>query len=262
MTSVLIAGGLRGMGLGVARAFAGMPNVNIGLQHERSTPTSEVQSAVDSVRRLMRGQGRVVPLAADLTDSADVTNVVSGIVAEFGKIEVCVAAPSLPAICALEETTDAMWAAVIADHLSSAFLLTRSVLVPMRQQSFGRIIHVASTDGVVGRPHYAAVSAAKHGVIGLTRSVAVEVAHENVTANVVCPGLSEGPLLESLVAQRMRLTGETAADARETVIGELSPSMRLVTDAEIGEACMFLSLPSARATNGVVLTLDGGATVQ
>jgi 3-hydroxybutyrate dehydrogenase len=266
MTSILIAHGTRGVGLGIARAFAAMPNVNITLHHSEDVPAVEVANALDTVRRVMKSSGRALSAPADMTSSSSVDALVAETQRNFsGRLDVVVCNTSSavePNLTLAEKITDAEWNAVLQRHLTATFYLSRAALPAMRERHFGRIMNVVTTDALTGRVQAAAFAAAKHGVIGLTKSMALEVAHEGVTVNAVCPGLVAGSDLDARVAARVNVTGETAEEAQAELVQEHMPTGRLVDLDEIGAACVFLALPTSKSINGTVLTLDAGFSVQ
>jgi 3-hydroxybutyrate dehydrogenase len=259
MTSVVVTHGVRGVGLAVARAFAAMPNANIILHHRHDDPAADVTNAVDTVRRGMKGNGRVLSAAADVTSSSGAESLVEEAGKAFGRLDVMVSnAAFTPRLCMAEKVSDADWAATLQENLTATFFLSRAAIPGMRDRSFGRLINLVSTDALHGSDVAAAYAASKHGVIGLTKSLALELAVTGVTANCICPGLIEGPELQARVAFRQTLTGEDEAEARQAIIEETMPTMRLVDVDEVGAACIYLALPSSKSVTGSVLTLDGG----
>lgn len=263
MTSILITNAVRGVGLGVARAFAAMPNANITLQHSPTEPEAVVTAAVDAVRRTMKGNGRVLGAAGDVGSSSGAASLVAEVNKSFGRVDVLVTYPMYRRLAMLEKTTDEDWHATIGANLTSTFFLNREVVPGMRERGCGRIINVTSTDAVVGHDVAAAFSAAKHGVIGLTKSMALELAPTGITANVVCPGLvTDSEELQQLIEFRRALTGEDAEEARQAIVEDRLPTQRLVDADDVGATCVFLALPSSKSINGHVMMVDGGHTAR
>lgn len=266
MTSVLITHATTGVGLAIARAFAAMPNANITLHHDAAVEASQVSSAVDTVRRLMKGSGRVLSMEACLRSQDTVNGLVNKVQADFGgRLDVCVSTEllSVPRFKVLPVDATALdaWDAQVSAPLRSSFLLTAAALKPMKAQAFGRIIHLAGPGSTTGRAHAAAQATVRHGLHGLIQSAALEVGHEGVTVNGLSVGLTPGSdELEALIAHRMELTGETREEAQQAVVEEMSPALRLVEPDEIGAACLFLALPTSRSLNGAMVPLDGGFT--
>jgi 3-hydroxybutyrate dehydrogenase len=262
MTSVIVTNGVKGIGLAVARAFAAMPNANIILHPRPDAGSDDVATAVDTVRRTMKGNGRVLSTAADLSGSSGAEALVEEAGKSFGRIDVMVANSSHMQLSMLEKVTDADWAETLQTNLTSTFFLNRAVVPGMRERGFGRIINLVTTEALNGSDVAAAYAASKHGVVGMTKSMALELAVTGITANCVCPGLVEGPELQKRIAFRMELTGEDEAEARQAVIEETMPTMRLVDPDEVGAACLYLALPSSKSVTGSVLTLDGGLSAR
>uniref|UniRef100_A0A7S1M230 3-oxoacyl-[acyl-carrier-protein] reductase n=1 Tax=Neobodo designis TaxID=312471 RepID=A0A7S1M230_NEODS len=262
MTSVVVTNGVRGVGLAVARAFAAMPNANILLHHRHDEPANDVAGAVDTVRRVMKGNGRVLSAPADVGTSTGAESLVTEAGKAFGRLDVMVSNASHMQLSMVEKVTDADWADTIHTNLTSTFFVNRAVVPGMRERGFGRIINLVSVEALCGSDVAAAFAASKHGVVGLTKSMALELAVTGVTANCVCPGLVEGPELQRRIEFRMSLTGEEEAEARQAVIEETMPTMRLVDVDEVGAACIYLALPSSKSVTGTVLTLDGGMSAR
>ncbi len=151
---------------------------------------------------------------------------------------------------------------VLAVNLSAAFHATKAVMPAMLARGFGRVVNIASALGLVGAPHKPAYVATKHGLIGLTRSVALEVAQGGVTCNVVCPGMVMTPIIEMQVADQARVTGLPPAEVVQEVFLENQPIRRPVKAEEIAAAVVFLCSEAAAGITGTVLSVDGGYTAR
>ncbi len=152
------------------------------------------------------------------------------------------------------------WEALIAICLSSAFYTSAAALPHMKGQDWGRIINVASAQGKVASPFKSAYNAAKHGVIGFTKSVALEYAETGVTANCICPGYVNTPLVQGQVAGQAKAHGMSEEDVIRNVILAVQPNKRFVEPEEIGDMAVYLSSDSARSITGAALSVDGGWT--
>jgi NAD(P)-dependent dehydrogenase (short-subunit alcohol dehydrogenase family) len=158
---------------------------------------------------------------------------------------------------ALSATDDALWHSMVAVNLTGTFLCMRECLPDMLQAGFGRIVNIASTAGLTGYPYVSAYCAAKHGVIGLTRAVALETARRNVTVNAVCPGYTDTDLVRGAVANISAKTGRSEQDARAKLISH-NPQGRLVTPEEVADTVRWLCLRSSGSVTGQSIAVAGG----
>jgi anthraniloyl-CoA monooxygenase len=146
---------------------------------------------------------------------------------------------------------------MIATNLTGTFLCTRAALPMLLAAPAGRVVNVASTAGLVGYPYVAAYCAAKHGVVGLTRALALELARTSVTVNAVCPGYTDTGLVDEAIGNIVRSTGRSAAEARAAIVGR-NPQARLVTPDEVASAVAWLCLPESRSVTGQAIAVAGG----
>lgn len=200
---------------------------------------------------------RALAVALDVTDSAAVEAAVATVAAELGPVSVLVnnagVAPSLK----FGETTDELWERTLAVNLTGAFYCARAALPTMLAAGWGRIINVASTAGRVGYPYNAAYVASKHGLLGLTRALALEVARKGVTVNAVCPGFVETEIARAGIANLVARTGRSPEDARRS-LESMSPQGRFMSPDEVAAMVVYLAGDAARGVNGQSLVMDGG----
>jgi NAD(P)-dependent dehydrogenase (short-subunit alcohol dehydrogenase family) len=237
---VVVTGGGSGIGLAIAR-----------LLHERGF----------HVTVCGRGEARLaqtgMPYAVlDVRDRSSIERALETI----GGCDIFIAnagsAQTAPAL----KTRDDVWDAMIATNLTSVFLCAQAAVPAMVDKGWGRFIAIASTASVKGYAYSAAYSAAKHGVLGWVRSLAIELAQTGVTANAVCPGFTDTPLIENAVTALEERTGR----AREDVLSQFvkgNPMKRLVDPGEVAEAVAWLCSPGAAAVNGQAIMIDGGETI-
>ncbi|MEP6815074.1 MAG: SDR family NAD(P)-dependent oxidoreductase [Marmoricola sp.] len=209
---------------------------------------------LERVAASLRGESLVVP--TDVTDPAVLDAAFARVEQEWGPVEVLVVNAGAGASSLLAETSDEEWQRMLDLNLTAPFRCVRRVLPAMTEAGFGRIVVVASVAGKHGAPRIAAYTASKHGVLGLVRSGAAEVARTGVTLNAVCPGYVDTPMTDDSITQIAGRTGKSEGDAR-VLLARQQPIGRLVTPAEVASAVMLCV--ENGAINGQGINVDGGA---
>ena len=245
----LVTGAGSGIGRAIALALAGA-GYAVTLAGRRAEPLEAVAGEIDADRSL-------IVAGFDVTDAASVEAGVARAVERFGDIAVLVncagEAPSAP----FERTDRAMWDRALGVNLTGAFLTTQAALPSLRRAGNGRIINIASTAGLTGYAYVTAYCAAKHGLVGLTRALAIELAKTDVTVNAVCPGFTDTPLLEGAVETITAKTGRSAEEARAG-LARTNPQGRLVTPEQVADTVVWLAGPGASAVTGQAIVVAGG----
>jgi NAD(P)-dependent dehydrogenase (short-subunit alcohol dehydrogenase family) len=235
---VLVTGGGSGIGLAVARAFAG----------------AGYETAVAG-----RGEARLkaTGLPFFVMDVTDAASVEAGVAAFAPDIFIANAggARTAPAM----KMAPALWDEMIALNLTSVFLCARAAIPPMTQRGFGRFIAIASTAGLRGYAYAGAYAAAKHGVVGWIRSLALEIAKTGVTANALCPSYTDTPMIDDAAAAIAAMTGRDPGEAK-AAFAQANPMGRLVDPKEVAAAALWLAGDGAAAVNGQAIAIDGGET--
>jgi NAD(P)-dependent dehydrogenase (short-subunit alcohol dehydrogenase family) len=244
----LVTGASRGIGAGVAARLAA--------DGHRVALLGRDAGALEQVRASLPSPALAV--TADVTDPAAVEDAVARVEAEWGPVEVLVSNAGTGFAAPLVETTDADWARMLELNLTAPFRLVRRVLPGMTDRGWGRVVVVASVVAKRGEAQVAAYTAAKHGVLGLVRAAAAEVARTGVTVNAVCPGYVDTPMTDGTVADIAARTGRSLDEAR-VVLARRQPIGRLVDPAEVAEAVAFCVVNGAVTGQGI--NVDGG-TVQ
>lgn len=212
-----------------------------------------------ALEALARELGRAAGALAvfDVADEAAAEAAATRVETEAGPLDILVNNAGSAESAPFARVTTRLWRAMMAANLDGAFFLTRAIAPGMARRGFGRIVNVASTAGLVAYPYVSAYVAAKHGLVGLTRALALEYAARGVTANAVCPGYVETPLLEGALAAIVARTGRSAQDAR-AALTRTNPSGRLVRPREVAATIVHLASPEAESVNGQAIAIAGG----
>jgi NAD(P)-dependent dehydrogenase (short-subunit alcohol dehydrogenase family) len=243
----LVTGAGRGIGAAIAARLVA--------EGARVTVLSRTQGEIDAVAARL---GRAAQaLKADVTQAEETRCAFEQAAASFGPVDILVNNAGQARSGLLHKAPDELWQQMLAVNLTGTYHGIRAALPGMLERGFGRIVNIASTSGLRGYPYVAAYCAAKHGVIGLTRALALEVAQRHVTVNAVCPGFTETALLEDAIANIRKVTGRSAEAARE-VLTRTNPQGRLIEPAEVAHAVAWLCLPGAESVTGQSIAVAGG----
>lgn len=244
------AGSGIGRAIAIALAEAGAPVLAVDLSRDQAKQT---------VERIEEGGGRGVAWETDISDPAAVQAMVDQAVERFGGLAILVNNAGLQHVATIEEFPLERWNRLLSVMLTGPFLATRAVLPHMREAGWGRILNISSIHGKYASPFKVAYVSAKHGVIGLTRSTAVETAEAGITCNAICPGFVDTPLVRNQVPDLMRKFGlQTEEAALEEAIYSKTPQRRLLDPAEIGALAVYLASDAAKGITGQAINLDGG----
>jgi NAD(P)-dependent dehydrogenase (short-subunit alcohol dehydrogenase family) len=243
----VVTGAGRGIGAAIAVRLAG--------EGARVTLLSRTQSQLDQVAATLGGSAQTV--RADITDAHSLRQGFAQAVQSFGPVDILINNAGQARSAALHRAPEELWDAMLAINLTGTYHAIRAVLPAMIERGFGRIVNVASTAGIHGYPYVTAYCAAKHGVIGLTRALALEVAQRHITVNAVCPGYTETGLVEQTIANIRQATGRSAEAARAALTRN-NPQGRLVQPDEVAHAVAWLCLPGAESITGQSIAIAGG----
>lgn len=246
----LVTGGGRGVGRAVALALA-----DAGAAVAVAART---RAEIDEVSRAIRANGGGSrAIVCDVADAASVRAAVGEAGAALGPIDILVNNAGTVESAPFVKLDEDLWARTLAVNLTGTYLCSRAVLPSMLERRRGRIINIASVAGKVGFAYSAAYCAAKHGVLGLTRALALEVAAAGITVNAICPGWLDTPMTAASVARIVEKTGRTPDEARRR-LEEMSPQRRLIQPGEVAALALFLAGDEAHGITGQALNVDGG----
>ena len=253
----LVTGSTSGIGLGIARllAEAGASVVLNGFGDE--TLIEKLVAELGS-----KYQVKASYSAADMSKPAEIAAMVAQAERELGGVDILVNNAGIQHVAPVDEFPPERWDAVIAINLSAAFHAIRAALPHMKARNWGRIINIASTHGLVASAQKAAYVAAKHGIVGLTKVVALETATTGITCNAICPGWVLTPLVQKQIDDRAAREDLSPVAAKMKLLGEKQPSLEFATPDEIGATALFLCSPAAAQIRGIALPVDGGWTAQ
>ena len=251
--TALVTGSTSGIGLGVAQQLA-RQGANIVLNGF---------GEVDAAKAAVAALGVAVDYhGADMSKPAEIEAMMTFAAQRFGGVDILVNNAGIQHVANVEDFPVEKWDAIIAINLSSAFHTSRLAIPGMRARNWGRILNIASAHGLVASAAKSAYVAAKHGLVGFTKSSALELATTGVTVNAICPGWVLTPLVQKQIDARAARDGITAEKAKVDLLGEKQPSLQFTTPEQLGDLAVFLCSAAADNVRGVAWAVDGGWTAQ
>lgn len=217
---------------------------------------------IEAIRQGIAGEHNIKVLfsPANMTIPQDIEKMIARAAEEFGSVDIVVNNAGIQHVAPVEDFPVEKWDAILAINLSSAFHTTRLAVPAMKKLSWGRIVNIASAHALVASPFKSAYVAAKHGIAGLTKTVALEVAEHGITVNAVCPGYVMTPLVEKQIPEQARARGITEQQVISDVLLAAQPTKRFVTVEELSALVTFLCTDNAKSITGTTLPVDGGWT--
>jgi len=255
--SVVVTGSTSGIGLAIARAFA-KEGANLTINGFGD------KAAIEQERAGIEKEFGVKAIysGADMTKPAEIAEMIATTEKTFGAVDVLVNNAGIQFVAKVEDFPVEKWDAVIATNLSAAFHTTRVAIPGMKKRRWGRIINIASAHGLVASAEKAGYVAAKHGIIGLTKVVAVEAANDGITCNAICPGWVLTPLVQQQIDARAKAAGKSVDEAKKELLAEKQPMLEFSTPENVGALAVFLAGDAAATITGSSYSIDGGWTAQ
>jgi 3-hydroxybutyrate dehydrogenase len=253
----IVTGSTSGIGLGIARALAAQgADVLLNGFGERRDIDALVAELAE------RYKVAAAYSAADMSKPVEVVGMVADAATRFGSVDILVNNAGIQHVAAVEEFPPERWDAVLAVNLSAPFHAIRAALPLMKSKNWGRIVNIASVHGLVASAGKAAYVAAKHGLVGLTKVVALETARTGITCNAICPGWVETPIVRRQIEERAAREGVSTEQAQAGLLAEKQPSLAFATPEQIGALAVFLCSPAADQMRGAAVNVDGGWVAQ
>jgi 3-hydroxybutyrate dehydrogenase len=251
----LITGSTSGIGLGIARALASAGSDIVLNGFGKLEQVAELQQEIAADYRV-----RVTYSAADMSKPDAIQKMIEHTLRSSGRLDILVNNAGIQHVAALQDFPPEKWDAILAINLSSAFHTARLVLPAMLANKWGRIINIASAHGLVASPYKSAYVAAKHGIVGLTKVIALETAELGITCNAICPGYVYTPLVEAQIDSQAKAHGIAREQVVRDVLLAQQPNKRFATVEELGALTAFLASDAAVSITGIALPMDGGWT--
>ena len=251
--TAVITGSNSGIGLAIARELA---NAGVNVVLNSFTDRTEDHALAAGIATEFGVEAKYV--SADMSKGDDCRR----LIADAGACDILINNAGIQHVAPIQDFDPAKWDAIIAINLSSAFHTTAAAVTGMRTRGWGRIINVASAHGLTASPYKSAYVAAKHGIIGLTKTVGLETARDPITCNAICPGYVLTPLVEAQIPATMKEYGMSREDVIDKVMLARQPSKQFATVEELGGTAVFLCSDAAAQITGTAISVDGGWTAQ
>ena len=253
--TAVVTGSTSGIGLGIAEGFA-KEGINLVLNGFGDA------GEIETIRAGLASKFgiKVTYDGADMSKPEQIEAMMKKAAVDFGGVDILVNNAGIQHVCPVEDFPTAKWDAIIAINMSSAFHTTKMAIPYMKSKGWGRIINVASAHAMVASPFKSAYVASKHGIMGFTKTVALEVAEKGITCNAICPGYVLTPLVEKQIPDTAKARGMTEEQVKKDVLLAAQPTKQFVTTAQVAGTAIFLCSDSAASITGTNIMVEGGWT--
>lgn len=255
--NAIVTGSTSGIGLAISQALAAE---GCNILFNGFGDKASIDQLVRDTETIHRVRTDYSP--ADMSKPNDIAAMVKQAENVFGSVDILINNAGIQFTSSIEEFPAEKWDAIIAINLSSSFHAMKAALPGMRKRNFGRIVNIASVHGLVASTHKAAYVAAKHGIVGLTKVVALETAEADITCNAICPGWVHTPLVQKQIEDKAKEQNISVEESTSRILGEKQPNKRFIHAEQIGALIVFLSGESGGSMTGEILSMDGGWTAQ
>lgn len=253
----VVTGSTSGIGLGIAEGFA-KEGINLVINgFGDATEIEHIRAGLESRHGI-----KVIYDGADMSKSDQIEAMMKNAAAQFGGVDILVNNAGIQFVSPIETFPTEKWDAIIAINLTSAFHTTRLAIPYMKAKGWGRIVNIASAHALVASPFKSAYVASKHGIMGFTKTVALEVAQNGITVNAICPGYVLTPLVEKQIPDTAKARGITEEQVKRDVLLAAQPTKQFVTTEQIAGTAIFLCSDSAASITGTNISVEGGWTAQ
>jgi 3-hydroxybutyrate dehydrogenase len=255
--NAVVTGSTSGIGLAIARGFAAQ-GVNVMINGLGDAAENE------SIRATLAAEFGVKVLfsSANMLKSAEIAAMIAEAETAFGSVDILVNNAGIQFVSPVEDLPEDKWDAIIGINLTAAFHAIKAVVPGMKNRGWGRIINTASAHALVASPYKSAYVAAKHGIAGLTKTVALETAEQGITVNAIAPGYVWTPLVEKQVADTAKARGITEEQVKQDVMLKAQPTKKFVTVEQVADVAVFLCSDGAASMTGAILPVEGGWVAQ
>lgn len=252
--TAIITGSTSGIGLGIAQGFA-KEGINVVINGFGD------KDEIEKERAVLEAMGvKAVYNSADMTKPDEITAMVEDTVKEFGSVDIIVNNAGIQHVEAVEDFPPEKWDAIIAINMSSSFHTVRAAIPHMKKQGWGRVVNIASAHGLVASPFKSAYVTAKHGILGFTKTIGLEVAQDNITCNAICPGYVLTPLVEAQIPDTAKSRGISEEEVKNDVLLAAQWTKKFVTVEQVAGTALFLCSDTAENITGTHISIDGGWT--